>query len=316
MNILITGADGQLGRCLRKTYEEMGGVNSLTFHKMDCLFIGHRELDVTNYPAVQAAVMGHDADIVINCAAYTDVTGAENEPDKCADINTHALSALCDICEGYGTRLFQISSDFVFDGKKNIPYTVSDKPHPLSQYGLTKAAGESLVCAMKGGTVIRTGWLYSEYGRNFYTKVTERLRTLRSGDGEPGELIEVPVDQVGTPTYAMNLAGFILYLIGSRKYMDAGRIIHFSDEGAVSRYDFACAIERNLNLKELIYNDYGRGYTPLLSFVRARYSAEGSDGAIRPAYSVLDKRETEGIGYPIMNWNDALALCMSNDERL
>lgn len=316
MNILITGADGQLGRCLRKTYEEMGGVDSVTFHKMDCVLMGRGALDIRKYSDVRAAVMSHHADIVINCAAYTDVTAAESEPDKCAETNTHALSALCDICEGYGTRLIHISSDFVFDGKKSTPYRVTDNPMPLSQYGLTKAAGESMVCGMRGGTVIRTGWLYSEYGRNFYTKIRDRLKTLRSGEGEPGEVIEVPVDQVGTPTYAMNLAGFILYLIGSRKYQEAGKIVHFTDEGAVSRYDFACAIERNLNLREMIYNDFNRNYTPLPTFIRARYSAEDKDGIIRPAYSVLDKGETYGIGYPIMNWNDALALCMSNDEKL
>ena len=316
MNILITGADGQLGRCLRRTYEEMGGVDSVTFHKMDCVFMGRGALDIRKYSDVRAVVMSHHTDIVINCAAYTDVTAAESEPDKCAETNTHALSALCDICEGYGTRLIHISSDFVFDGKKSTPYRVTDNPMPLSQYGLTKAAGESMVCGMRGGTVIRTGWLYSEYGRNFYTKIRDRLQTLRSGEGEPGEVIEVPVDQVGTPTYAMNLAGFILYLIGSRKYQEAGQIVHFTDEGAVSRYDFACAVERNLNLREMIYTDFNRNYTPLPTFVRARYSAEDKDGIIRPTYSVLDKRETYGIGYPVMNWNDALALCMSNDEKL
>ncbi len=279
-NILVTGAGGQLGCELRK----------IGFSPLDEVFFTDvAELDITDKKAVESYVSRNDIDTIVNCAAYTAVDKAEEEPDKAELINAKAVENLAEVADKEGCLLVHISTDYVFDGMASEPYTEKSLVNPQTVYGRTKLAGERAI--KKSGClaiVIRTAWLYSEYGTNFVKTV---LRLAK----EKGEL-NVVADQVGTPTYAADLAAAIAHILADDCVADKTGIYHFSNEGVCSWYDFAQEIVR-LNGEPCKVN----------ALKTADYPAK----AHRPAYSVLDKTKIKReFGVVVPEWKEALERMM------
>ena len=275
--LLVTGANGQLGQELRLLLEE------------NTVYVGHRELDITNEEAVKAFFAENSFDFVINCAAYTAVDKAEDDAEAAKNVNTLGPLYLA----RYGRRMVQISTDYVFDGSSCRPYREKDAPNPVSVYGKTKRAGEEAVLAeAECAVVIRTAWLYSSFGVNF-VKTMLRL-------GAERESLNVVFDQVGTPTYAADLAaGIVAMLPHIRPSMK--EVYHFSNEGVASWYDFALAIMEESHLA---------------CAVRPIESAEYPTRAVRPAYSVLNKTKIKhDFGLDIPHWMDGLKRCILKLER-
>ena len=281
MRILVTGAAGQLGNELHNVLEQkMPGVTMYTDIK---------DLDLTDSEAVKKFIIDNEISHVVNCAAYTAVDKAEQEPALCAKINTDAVKNIAEVAADYGVKVIHVSTDYVFDGTAHAPYKESDKVNPISTYGTTKRKGEMVLLSMSpDAVIIRTAWLYSPYGNNF-VKTMMRLGSERSELG-------VVCDQIGTPTYALDLAEAIYTILTARQWVPG--IYHFSDEGVCSWYDFTKAIHRiagikSCNVKPIATDDY-----PTL--------------AARPPYSVLDKtriKKTYGITIP--QWEESLVDCIN-----
>lgn len=281
MNILITGCNGQLGseiRLLENNYPQY------TFFNTD-----KDELDITNQLAVNDFINRHEIDGVVNCAAYTAVDKAETNQKLCTALNTEAPAYLAAAIDKRGGWIVQVSTDYVFNGKKFTPYVETDTPCPDSVYGSTKLAGEFGVGKFcKRAMIIRTAWLYSTFGNNF-VKTMLRL-------GSEREEIGVVFDQIGTPTYAHNLAVTILTAVENG--VKPG-VYHYSNEGVCSWYDFTKAIHRIAGITNC--------------HVKPLHTAEYPTAAKRPAYSVLDKtkiKETYGMEIPY--WEDSLAKCIKS----
>lgn len=280
MKILVTGANGQLGTELKKILEA-------TMHSV-AIYTDVDELDLTNAKAVESFVVNNDISHIVNCAAYTAVDRAEEEKSLCAQINIDAVKNLALAADANGAKVIHISTDYVFDGTNHRPYRESDKVNPISQYGTTKRKGETVLLALSPeAIIIRTAWLYSAHGNNF---VKTMLRLAEKNDE-----IKVVCDQIGTPTYARDLAAAIVTVLRSHQWIPG--IYHFTDEGAASWYDFAKAIFRlagkQVKVKPILTEDYP---TP----------------ASRPAYSILDRsliKATYGVTIP--HWEEALADCMA-----
>lgn len=280
MNILITGANGQLGNEMRDL--------SAGHSQHSYFFTDVQELDICDEQGVRAYVKNHHIDLIVNCAAYTAVDKAEDNSDLCDKLNHLAPAYLADAAEACGASLIHISTDYVFDGTAHIPYTEDVEPCPNSVYGSTKLAGEQEVMRRcSRAMIIRTAWLYSEYGNNF-VKTMLRL-------GRERETLGVVFDQIGTPTYAGDLAKAIYAAI--EQGLVPG-IYHFSNEGVCSWYDFTKKIA------ELA------GHTAC--DIRPCHSNEFPSPVKRPAYSVLDKtkiKETFGLHIPY--WMESLKVCLS-----
>ena len=310
MNVLVTGADGQLGKCLIDVFN--------IFDKKDnCVFLNRELFDLTKKEQMLEQFERFTPDVVINCAAYTDVEKSEeNEGYSAFLVNSDGVAELMSVCREYDSCLIHISTDYVFDGRKKTPYTECDKTHPLNQYGATKIIGEKAVLDYKKGIVIRTSWLYSEYGKNFYKTMLGRIKEKRETN--------VVCDQIGTPTYAKDLAHFIVGLVYSEKCMKMSGIYNFSNCGLASWYDFASAIET-------LYSKYGPyepmridpieiKFTPTVyekRYINPTTSEKYKTKAKRPFYSVLDKTKirTE-LGVKPRHWIDALSDCMKNDNKI
>lgn len=280
MNILITGCNGQLGneiQLLEKNYSEH------TFFNTDV-----HELDITNAEAIDKFVSSNNIDIIINCAAYTAVDKAESNKELCQVLNADAPAYLAKAISKRNGWMIQVSTDYVFDGTKNTPYVETDSPCPNSVYGSTKLDGEKAVeQACKNTMIIRTAWLYSSFGNNF-VKTMMRL-------GKEKDELNVIFDQIGTPTYARDLA--IAIMTAVEKGIVPG-IYHFSNEGVISWYDFTKAIHRLSGITSC--------------HVRPIHTEEYPTAATRPHYSVLDKtkiKKTYGIEIPY--WEDSLAECIN-----
>ena len=283
MNILITGANGQLGNEMR---DLSAGHPQHTY-----FFTDVHELDICDAEAVHAFVSNHAIDLIVNCAAYTAVDKAEDNPDLCDTLNHLAPAHLADAAEACGAALIHISTDYVFDGTAYVPYTEDALPCPNSVYGRTKLAGEEEVTRRCTRTmVIRTAWLYSEYGNNF-VKTMLRLGRERAELG-------VVFDQIGTPTYAGDLARAIYAAI--EQGITPG-IYHFSNEGVCSWYDFTLAIHRLAGITTC-------KVSPL-------HTDEYPARAPRPHYSVLDKTKIKRtLGIDIPHWEESLARCVARLE--
>lgn len=309
MNILVTGKNGQLGRCM---------LDSSKIDEENTYFFYDREnLDITNTDNVVEVFKKVKPDIVINCAAYTDVKNAENEKVKAYNINADGVVNLVKICREYDCYLLHISTDFVFDGCKRIPYKEEDKTRPINVYGSTKNEGEKLALSYKKSVIIRTSWLYSEYGKNFYKTILNRV-TWR-------EKTNVVNDQIGCPTYAKDLSNFIVQiLIKNKQIFDKSGIYHFSNNGEASWYDFATAIETlKLNFSKK-YEPIRKGGSWIVDFTiePQRYiypisTKEFGDKVKRPKYSVLDNKKVETT-FNIKNnhWLSSLVRCMKNDGEI
>ena len=279
-NILVTGANGQLGMELRKQ-----GFTALD----EVFYTDAEELDITDKTAVECFVKEHEIDTIINCAAYTAVDRAEEKPELAARINTEAVSHLADVAEKYDCLLIHISTDYVFDGTGEEPYTEKSKTSPESVYGKTKLAGERVV--RKSGCcyiIIRTAWLYSVHGHNFVKTI------LRLADERPE--ISVVSDQIGTPTYAGDLAKAIVSIMDNDNRADYEGIYHFSNEGVCSWFDFAEEIVR-----------LGKKSCKVVPVTTAEYPSPTK----RPAYSVLDKTKIKRtFDLEIPDWKEALGRMM------
>lgn len=279
MNILVTGCNGQLGneiQLLEKNYPQHRYFNTDV-----------NELDITDHEAVDNFIDVNRIDGIVNCAAYTAVDKAESNQKLCTALNTEAPAYLAIAVEKRGGWLIQVSTDYVFNGTKHTPYVETDTPCPDSVYGSTKLAGELGVSKLcKRTMIIRTAWLYSTFGNNF-VKTMIRL-------GQERDELGVIFDQIGTPTYARDLAKAIMTAI--ERGVVPG-VYHFSDEGVCSWYDFTKAIHRLAGIKTCN--------------VKPLHTDEYPTAATRPAYSVLDKtkiKTTYGIVIP--HWEESLEECV------
>ena len=277
--ILITGANGQLGNEIKYLSQ---------FHNLSFIFTDIDELDITCMDDVRVFFSSHKIDDVVNCAAYTAVDKAEEEKELADLVNQTAARNLAVISKEFKKKLIHISTDFVFDGNSSIPYTEKDKTNPVSVYGTTKLAGEKAVLKYgKERIIIRTSWLYSSYENNF-VKTMIRLSKERDSQG-------IVFDQVGTPTYARDLAETILHIINSGNFQSG--IYHYSNEGVASWFDFAKAIVEMADIKCNIYPIGTDQYpTP----------------AKRPPYSILNKAKIKSVyNISIPNWKKSLEKCIN-----
>ncbi|GGX19547.1 dTDP-4-dehydrorhamnose reductase [Aquimarina muelleri] len=222
IKILVTGSNGQLGQCLQKIEQNY---TSLELH-----FYKSKDLDITNKDAISQVFKDDSFDFVINCAGYTNVEQAEKESEKAFLINEEGVRNLAQTCKKQNSILIHISTDYVFDGKKETPYTEEDIPNPINEYGKSKLAGEQCIQEiLETFFIIRTSWLYSEFGHNFFKTILKKSETETE--------LTITTSQKGTPTNANDLATFILdlILINNQKY----GIYHFSNSGEATWYDFA-----------------------------------------------------------------------------
>jgi len=274
MNVLVTGSNGQLASCIKDHAKQYDGLNFI--------YTDYEELDICNLNDLEEFFKTNQKiDYCINCAAYTAVDKAESEVEKAFEINATGPKNLAQVCSEFDTILIQISTDFVFDGEKTEPYVETDVANPISVYGASKLKGEvEIQKILKEHFIIRTSWLYSEHGNNFM-KTMLRL-------AETHDEISVVSDQIGTPTYAGDLADVILKIINS-KNTNFG-LYHYSSEGVASWYDFAKAIFEASNTEIRLNPIKAEGYpTP----------------AKRPVYSVMDKTKIKSVlGIEIQFWDD------------
>lgn len=279
--ILVTGSSGQLGLCIQDVVKN----KNLQDYRFE--FLSSKELDVTDYDAVIAEFTNGAYTYCINCAAYTQVDKAESDASTAEKVNIIGVQNLTKACHLVNVILLHISTDFVFDGNTNVPYKETDKCNPLGVYGETKLKGEQIISeSLEAHFIIRTSWLYSEYANNFM-KTMLRLSNERSS-------LSVVEDQIGKPTYARDLASFVLSIIEQKSR--AYGIYHFSNEGETSWYGFAKEIFNQSNiLIELLPIPTEAFPTP----------------AKRPKYSVLNTdKAKETFGIKIQNWQVSLAIAL------
>lgn len=292
MNILITGANGQLGNCMRNAVENY---TQNAEHKTQdtYIFTDVAELDITDAEAVVKMVKDNDVKVIVNCAAYTNVEKAETDEDFAELLNAKAVRNLADAVKANDGTLIHVSTDYVFGGSLgNTPRTEDEPANPTGVYGLTKLHGEQQI-ADSGvkALIIRTAWLYSEYGKNF-------VKTMLSLTSSKPQL-KVVFDQVGTPTYAQDLADAIFHIIESRKMDGNEGIYHYSNEGVCSWYDFTKMIAEISGNSECD--------------IQPCHSDEFPSPVTRPSYSVLDKTKVkETFGLKVPYWTDSLKKCIAN----
>lgn len=284
MNVLVTGANGQLGNCFRNAANDSAD---------NYIFTDVAELDITDASAVAAMVKDNNIKVIVNCAAYTNVDKAEDDADFAELLNATAVRNLAEAIKANDGTLIHISTDYVF-GKEpyNRPCRENQQGTPTGVYGLTKLHGEQNIAASGAKALIfRTAWLYSEYGRNFVKTM------LALTDSKPQ--LNVVFDQVGTPTYAQDLADAIVSIISNRKYEGNEGIYHYSNEGVCSWFDFTKAIAEMS----------GRTACD----IRPCHSDEFPSKVVRPAYSVLDKTKfKQTFSMPVPYWTDSLRKCITN----
>ena len=278
--IIVTGANGQLGREMQVIAANFPGYNFL--------FVTKEELPIDNFKAAQNYFDDHSIDVCVNCAAYTAVDRAETEKDKAYAINSDAVGNLATLCRQNNTLFIHISTDYVFDGTATVPYTEDHPVNPIGVYGASKLKGEALAMHNNPASVIiRTSWVYSSFGNNF---VKTMLRLMKERDS-----INVVSDQQGCPTYAADLAKAIMDIISGGKATPG--IYNFSSHGAISWYQFAAAI-KELSGSSCVVNPIPSSQYPT--------------PAKRPAYSVLDtKKIRETFSVVVPEWKESLKTCLA-----
>jgi dTDP-4-dehydrorhamnose reductase len=281
--ILVTGAAGQLGKEIK--------VRSKNYFGYEFIFTDIETLDITDGKKVRDFISGNHCDWIVNCAAYNFVEKAETEYDKATQINSFAVKNLVDSIKGTDSRLIHFSSDYVFDGKANVPYKETSVTNPLSAYGRSKLDGEKSALQHPSSMIIRTSWLYSEFGSNFMKSILNK--------GKVNERLNVVFDQIGTPTYAADLADTVLLIISKvikNQFAFNAGLYHYSNEGICSWYDFANEIINESGLKCKV--------NPILS-------KDFPSTVQRPFYSVLDKSKIkENYGIEIPHWRESLKKCI------
>lgn len=278
MKIVVLGASGQLGSCLKKSSTERN-ITDISFPSED-------QANILDKGLLDQLFTAEKPQFVINCAAYTAVDKAEDDIDTCRKVNRDGAAYIAEVCKKHQAALIHVSTDFVFKGDVPKLLSESDPAEPENMYGLTKLEGEAAIAEiLPEHYTIRTSWLYSEFGNNF-VKTMLRL-------GREREQLGVIVDQVGSPTYAIDLANTVLDIIesGNKSY----GIYHYSNEGVTSWYDFAKAVfdlsETSVKLNPVKTSEY-------------------VTRAVRPAYSVMDKSKIKStFGIEIPYWRDSLAIC-------
>lgn len=283
MKVLVTGANGQLGYALQKTSRELSVEN-----RLELIALTRAELDLAQSEKISGVLNRVQPDIVINAAAYTAVDKAESEPALAQIINAAAVKEMAIWCQQQNKILIQLSTDFVFDGKKSSPYVPDDETAPLCVYGKTKQQGELFALTeCEKSYVVRTGWVYGEYGANFFKTI---LRLAKERDS-----LGIVADQVGTPTYVIHLAQMLWQLVIQQP---SQKIWHFSDAGVASWYDFAMAIVEEAEVIGLL------AQRPTIKPIT---TADYPTPAQRPEFSVLNKTDTWGnLNIAPVHWRAAL----------
>ncbi|MFA4180542.1 dTDP-4-dehydrorhamnose reductase [Xylanibacter rodentium] len=284
MNILVTGANGQLGHEMQSVAEKSG--DKFVFTDVAG---GYERLDITDVEAVRRMVAEREIEVIVNCAAYTNVDKAETDVELADMLNNKAAGNLAQAMKEVDGTLIHVSTDYVFQGDRNVPCREEWPTNPLGVYGKTKLAGEKSIEATGcKHIIIRTAWLYSKWGKNF-VKTMQNLTATR-------DTLKVVFDQVGTPTYAGDLAAVIGHIIGSGQ-LDKTGVYHFSNEGVCSWFDFAKAI------CELSGNTCD---------IQPCYSEEFPSPVERPHFSVLDKSKLKStFGVTVPYWTDSLKKCIA-----
>ncbi len=274
--VLVTGANGQLGKCIQKIHKN--------YPEFSFYFKSSQQLDITNQERVSRYFAKNNIDYCINCAAYTNVELAETEQEKAYLVNAEAVKNLAIICKKSNTTLIHVSTDYVFDGTSIKPYTEEDTTNPISIYGASKRQGEIYIEEhLTTYFILRTSWLYSEFGKNFYKTILQKAAEKAN--------LTITTEQTGTPTNANDLADSILEIL-TKNHTEYG-IYNFSNEGKATWYDFAREIISNMKLSE--------EKQPVLQEI-ASYKTK----AERPVYSVLNKTKIKRIKKDIPEWKASL----------
>jgi len=283
MRVLITGSNGQLGSEIKEI--------ATKYSKLDFIFKDLPELDICNFEALQAFIMDNNINAIINCAAYTAVDKAEEDAEIAEKVNSKGVINIVNALQTVNGKLIHISTDYVFDGDHFLPYKETDPVSPIGVYGETKRAGElAVINSDIDSIVIRTSWLYSAYGNNF-VKTMMRL-------GKEKKKLKVIFDQIGTPTFAGDLANTCLAILSNEQNRidKAGKVYHFSNEGVASWYDFATAVMKINKLDCEVLPIETKDYPTL---------------AKRPHYSVLNKAKIkQNFKITIPYWRDSLEGCI------
>lgn len=284
MKLLVTGSHGQLGTELRHAIEREGGI--------EAVYVDIDTLDLRDRAGVEAFIRAGEFTHIVNCAAYTAVDRAEEDKSACAEANIDCVANLARLAEELNYKIIHISTDYVFDGHAYKPYTESDKVNPMTHYGATKRKGETaLIGLAPSSIIIRTGWLYSPFGHNFVKTIMAKAQTV--------DTLYVVNDQIGTPTYAADLASAILTILKAPQWVSG--IVNYSNEGVASWYDFAVAIVKHAGAE---------------CQVRPILSKEYPTPALRPHFSVLNKckfRATYGVDIP--HWEESLIKCVERIKK-
>ncbi len=279
--VVVTGANGQLGKCLRDASAE--------FSNLEMIFVSKEELDITKTKEITQFFKCCSPDFCVNAAAYTNVDKAESEKETAFLINAEAVKNLALVCKDTNSTLLHISTDYVFDGKKRTPYAEEDEVNPINVYGASKLKGEKYIQKIiKPYYILRTSWLYSQYGHNFFKTIVKHL--------DAGNTLSITTEQVGNPTNANDLAQVALRIINSEN--TSYGVYHFSNQGEATWYDFAKEIERLLPI-----NKTG-------SIVKTNHYPTF---AKRPEYSILDtKKITNQFSVIPKNWKQSLKNTITN----
>jgi dTDP-4-dehydrorhamnose reductase len=282
--VLVTGSDGQLGLTINELYSNNKADINFTF-------ASKKELNISNHEEVKSFFSINKFDYCINCAAYTNVEQAEKNPKIAFDVNTEAVKNLAVICRDFNVILIHISTDYVFDGESEEHYKEYDLTNPINIYGKSKLAGEKWIQkTLITYFIIRTSWLYSRYGNNFYTSIC-KIANLK-------DEISIITDQKGSPTSCKDLARVILELINKKE--SSYGLYHYSNEGITSWYEFARTIFRKKNIKTKILKIKSENYPSIVK---------------RPTNTVLDKKKIKAIlNNEIPTWQDSLDIMIKNDK--
>ena len=270
MRVLITGARGQLGQSLRERAPE----------DWEVIFTDSKTLDITNSTTVDAMIQGFQPEIIVNTAAYTNVDQAEHEPKQAFAVNAHGVANLAQAAQKVGSRLIHISTDYVFSGNTDQPYTYLDAPNPSNVYGKSKLAGELLALSLcDKTTIVRTSWVFSEHGRNFVPAVINKLLD--------NQTVEIYENNIGTPTFAGALADYIIELA---EMQNPQKVVHYCSDVVVNRSKLADMIAHQLSLQT--HNSYTIKVTAPISLSNSTHTVRSDYSALQSTQNTFDKEQT------------------------